>query len=327
MNTEGFIGNEKIIEQLGYLMQSNRFPHALVIEGEKGLGKLTLARLLACALVCREDNRPCRRCAQCSKAQQGIHPDIFEHCASGAARSFHVDTVRQIINDVYIQPNEAQFKIYILGNADCMSDSAQNAILKVLEEPPSYAVFILTAQSKSSLLDTVLSRSVVVTLDGVDCTSGAKYIVQNMENVDFSDAENAMETFGGNIGKAMESLRDSRTGELVKACRDICFALVNDNEYALMTACAPFQKDRQSVIFAAGLLKNIFRDALFYSDDGDMLSGQRDAAKLLKSKLTKDKLIRLIEACREICTQAETNVNNTLIITKICYCMRRAIGR
>ena len=322
-----FVGNERIIEQLGCLIDSKRFPHAVVIEGERGLGKKTLARSLATALVCRGEEKPCMECAQCHKAKEKIHPDIFEHSASGGANSFHVDVIREVVKDAYVQPNEAEFKIYILGNADCMSISAQNALLKVLEEPPQYVVFILTAQSKSMLLETVISRSVVVSLESVDADKGAGYMSSHFEDIAFDEAKTALETFNGNIGKALESFSDSRQSELARVCCDICTALVNDNEYSLLCACSVFQKDRNSIVFACDFLKNIFRDALVYNENGDFLSGQKDIAKLLKTKLTRQKLIDLMSVCDTLKEMAIRNSNNSILITKICYSLRQAVGR
>lgn len=327
MKSISFVGNERVIQQLGCLVDSGRFPHAVVIEGEQGLGKKTLARLLASALVCRDDEKPCGQCTQCRKATEKIHPDIFEHSAQGGANSFHVDVIRNIVRDAYVQPNEAERKVYILGNADCMSASAQNALLKVLEEPPAYVVFILTAVSKSMLLETVLSRSVVISLEGVDADKGAGYISSNTDGVTYEQAKQSLEVFNGNIGKAIDSFADGKQNELAGVCRDICKALAEDSEYSLLCACAAFQKDRGAVVFAADFLKNIFRDALVYNEKSTFLSGQRDTAKLLKTKLTKQKLIDLINVCDTLKETALMNCNNSILVTKICYSLRRAVGR
>ena len=78
MKLTNFIGNEKVIDRLSKLMESGRFPHALIIEGEEGIGKKTLAKDIACALVCRGNDKPCGECSQCKKAIGAIHPDISE---------------------------------------------------------------------------------------------------------------------------------------------------------------------------------------------------------------------------------------------------------
>lgn len=327
MKLTNFIGNEKVIDRLSKLMESGRFPHALIIEGEEGIGKKTLAKDIACALVCRDNDKPCGECAQCKKAIGAIHPDISEYIPAGTANSFHVDTVRNIINDAYVQPNEADYKIYILANAHCMNQNAQNALLKILEEPPKYVVFILTTNSKSALLSTVLSRSVCVSLEGVDIERAANYITSHCENVDYNTAKKTVETFNGNIGKAIDSLQDSKTSELVDVCNKICKALATSNEYEMMTLCSVFQKDRQGVVFACDLLKSIFRDALFAGESSEHISGQEESAALLKSSLSRQSLIKLINTCDELKLTALSNANNALLITKFCYSLNRAIGR
>ena len=327
MKLTNFIGNEKVIDRLSKLMESGRFPHALIIEGEEGIGKKTLAKDIACALVCRGNDKPCGECSQCKKAIGAIHPDISEDIPAGTANSFHVDTVRNIINDAYVQPNEADYKIYILANAHCMNQNAQNALLKILEEPPKYVVFILTTNSKSALLSTVLSRSVCVSLEGVDIERAANYITSHCENVDYNTAKKTVETFNGNIGKAIDSLQDSKTSELVDVCNKICKALTTSNEYEMMTLCSVFQKDRQGVVFACDLLKSIFRDALFAGESSEHISGQEESAALLKSSLSRQSLIKLINTCDELKSTALSNANNALLITKFCYSLNRAIGR
>ena len=327
MKLTNFIGNEKVIDRLSKLMESGRFPHALIIEGEEGIGKKTLAKDIACALVCRGNDKPCGECSQCKKAIAAIHPDISEYIPAGTANSFHVDTVRNIINDAYIQPNEADYKIYILANAHCMNQNAQNALLKILEEPPKYVVFILTTNSKSALLSTVLSRSVCVSLEGVDIERAANYITSHCENVDYNTAKKTVETFNGNIGKAIDSLQDSKTSELVDVRNKICKALATSNEYEMMTLCSVFQKDRQGVVFACDLLKSIFRDALFAGESSEHISGQEESAALLKSSLSRQSLIKLINTCDELKSTALSNANNALLITKFCYSLNRAIGR
>lgn len=327
MKLTNFIGNEKVIDRLSKLIESGRFPHALIIEGEEGIGKKTLAKDIACALVCRGNDKPCGECSQCKKAIGAIHPDISEYIPAGTANSFHVDTVRNIINDAYVQPNEADYKIYILANAHCMNQNAQNALLKILEEPPKYVVFILTTNSKSALLSTVLSRSVCVSLEGVDIERAANYITSHCENVDYNTAKKTVETFNGNIGKAIDSLQDSKTSELVDVCNKICKALATSNEYEMMTLCSVFQKDRQGVVFACDLLKSIFRDALFAGESCEHISGQEESAALLKSSLSRQSLIKLINTCDELKSTALSNANNALLITKFCYSLNRAISR
>lgn len=322
-----FVGNEKVKEQLSYLRESNRLPHAIIIEGEEGLGKRTFAREIALNLFCRGEQKPCRNCPQCSKVLQNIHPDIYEYSATGGARSFHVDVVREVKEDVYMQPNEAEYKVYILGNCQCMSDNAQNALLKVLEEPPKYALFILTTTTKSAMLETVLSRSVVITLEGVDEKKATDYILEKYPEYDQSQVIQAVTVWGGNIGKAIASLGDSKLSKISSIAVDVCNALNQPHEYDLLKVCSVFEKDRETIVSTMSLLKTIFRDALLYSDDSDVLSGQKDIAKKLSQSFSKRKLLNLISACDNLTDLTVKNGNNAILITKICFDFRSAIGR
>ena len=100
MNFTYFIGNENLKKRVSSLVDSARLPHAILIEGESGIGKRTLAREMATALVCRSGGeRPCHACSQCVKAVKGGHPDIYEYSAPGGAHSLHIDTVRGVIGD------------------------------------------------------------------------------------------------------------------------------------------------------------------------------------------------------------------------------------
>lgn len=322
-----FLGNEKVKEQLSFLRASHRLPHAIVIEGDEGLGKRTFAREIALNLFCNQENPPCRACPQCSKVLKGYHPDIYEYSATGGANSFHVDVVRDIKENVYVQPNEADYKVYILGNCQCMNASAQNALLKVLEEPPEYAMFILTTTTKSALLETVLSRSVVVTLDGVNERLGAEYITKKDEAVSYDDALQAVALWGGNIGKAIQSLGDSKLSRVSSIANDICTCLLSNNEYDLLKSCLSFERDRELLVSTLMMLKTVFRDALLYSQNSDILSGQPENVKKIASSVSKQKILKLINACDENRSLALRNGNNTILITKICYDFRKSIGR
>lgn len=326
MNFKHFLGNEKIKEQISFLINSERLPHAIILEGESGIGKCTLAREIAAALVCRAaDEKPCYSCSQCAKAEKGYHPDIFEYRPSGGARSFHVDVVRNVINDIYVSPNEAEYKIYILCNAHYMNENAQNALLKVLEEPPSYGMFILTVENRSSMLETVLSRSVILSLDGVDADTGAEYISGNNENIDYKTAREAMIAFKGNIGRATESIAGGEMQKIIQSVNSMCRAIISDNEYELLK-CAGKLSGRQEICNVLNLLKTVFRDALVGLKTGEILSGREDEAKALSRRLTASDLLKLYNTADELIVMANKNANMALLITKICYSLRSAIG-
>ncbi|MCL2627688.1 MAG: hypothetical protein FWD44_03180 [Oscillospiraceae bacterium] len=134
---------------------SNRISHAYITDGET-------AQELAIAALCsgQGENKPCRTCQNCDKAARGIHPDIITISRYDEKREILIDQIREIKKDVYIKPNEAEKKVYIISDADTMNQNAQNAFLQMLEEPPAHAVFILKTQNPAALLPTVRSRCV-----------------------------------------------------------------------------------------------------------------------------------------------------------------------
>ncbi len=328
MNFDAIVGNTRIKQQLLSLAESGRLPHAIVIEGEKGLGKRTLAKELALNLLCvNGENAPCRACPQCNKVMKGIHPDVFVAEPETKSKAYPIKFVREsIVADAFVSPNEARYKIYILANCQFMEPKTQNALLKILEEPPEYAIFILTVDKKSALLETVLSRAVVLSLEGVNAKSGAEYISNNCEGVEYEDALGAIEIWGGNIGKALESLKDGKLSKISSVAEEIVLTLINKSEYELLTACFALSGDREAVASVMTVMKTIFRDALVYSQS-ECLSGFKETASTLSSKLSKEKLLRLIASCDKLKALAEKNCNNNLLITKIPYELRRSIGK
>ena len=159
MDLSALAGNNQIKQQLAHRDGGRGLGHAYILSGPSGSGKHTLGRLLSSAMVCQEEGnrRPCGSCPPCRKAAGGIHPDIIT-ISGPDGKPISVDQVRQLRSDAHIRPNEAQRKVYLLERADRMNQSAQNAMLKLLEEGPAYAVFLLLAENGGGLLSTIRSR-------------------------------------------------------------------------------------------------------------------------------------------------------------------------
>ena len=160
---EDIAANEALREQLGTEILASRLPHAYILEGSRGSGKHTLALRIAAALSCQrsEDSSaplPCMNCPSCKKILDGNSPDvIFVHREDTA--TLGVDIIRNVRNDVWIAPNDTDFKIYIIEDAHLMTEQAQNALLLTLEEPPEYVRFLLLCESAEMLLETIRSRA------------------------------------------------------------------------------------------------------------------------------------------------------------------------
>ncbi|MCD7769885.1 MAG: hypothetical protein LUH36_07230 [Oscillospiraceae bacterium] len=147
-------------------MTQQRISHAYMLVGPEGPARDGAARHLAAAMLCSGDNPPCGQCRDCRKVSAGIHPDVTvvarQEGTAGLHREILVEQIRQVAAGAAIAPNEAARKVYIIDQADRMNRLAQNALLKVLEEPPGHACFILCTAAADALLDTVRSRCVRV---------------------------------------------------------------------------------------------------------------------------------------------------------------------
>lgn len=143
----------------------DRLSHAYIISGPSKPERLALARHLAAAYVCTgEGERPCGVCPGCRKAEGEIHPDIIRLTVLEGKRDILVEQIRRLRADAYIRPNEAVRKVFLIEDAQAMNENAQNALLKVLEEGPSYLSFLFLTEHPQQLLSTIRSRCETLSL-------------------------------------------------------------------------------------------------------------------------------------------------------------------
>ena len=165
MSFSQLLGNEQLKKNLQTSLQKGHVSHFYLISGPEGSGKRTLVRLLAAAILCGGENKPCMRCNACRKVMGNTHPD-FITVTDREHKYIPVDQVREIRDDMYIRPNEAEKKIYVFPQE--LRIEGQNALLKILEEPPSYGVFMLLTDNPEKLLPTVRSRATELRLQGLE---------------------------------------------------------------------------------------------------------------------------------------------------------------
>jgi len=151
-------------------LNGDRLPHAILLEGSEGEDTSAFATKIAQGSLCTDlpSARPCEICRDCIKVAKGVHPDVIFYSSQGGSRSLHVDLVREIRASAYLRPNEGRYRVFILENAQNMTIQSQNAMLKIIEEPPNGVIFILICDNKSSLLPTILSRVGALTIASLD---------------------------------------------------------------------------------------------------------------------------------------------------------------
>ena len=152
-----FIGQEHIVKTITNEISSGTISHAYLFSGHRGTGKTTLARLFAKAINCQNPKgaEPCNKCPSCLEINEGKAIDIIE---IDAASNRGIDEIRSIRESIKFAPNFLKYKVLILDEAHQLSKDAANALLKILEEPPSFAIFILATTEAHKMIPTIASR-------------------------------------------------------------------------------------------------------------------------------------------------------------------------
>ncbi len=207
MGFEGLLGNERLKENLTRSFARGHISHFYLISGPEGSGKHTLARLLGAAAVCNGQQKPCLGCNACRKVMADTHPD-FITVDDPEKKTVTVDLVRDARADMFVQPNEADRKVYLFPRAQDMRTEGQNALLKVLEEPPAYGVFILLTDNPEKLLPTVRSRCTELKLLGLPENLLRRELTRLFPKVDEEQLQGAIVRSGGYLGQAKRILEE-----------------------------------------------------------------------------------------------------------------------
>ncbi len=197
------IGREQVVQHLKEAVRTDQVSSSYIFCGEDGIGKNFVAGIFAAALQCeKHDGEPCCQCKSCIQAASGNHPDIIRVLHGKA--SIGVDDIRnQLNNDIQVKPYSSRYKIYLIDEAEKLTEAAQNALLKTIEEPPEYAVIMLLTNNINTLLPTILSRCITLDLKTVDNGKIKEYLMDNCHIPDYQ-AELSAAFSGGNLGKAIK---------------------------------------------------------------------------------------------------------------------------
>ena len=243
MAFESLLGNERLKANLTESLAKNRVSHFYLISGPKGSGKHTLAKLLAEAILCEGPGRPCGRCSHCRKMKSGNHPD-FITVEDPEHKNVAVRIVREIRDDMFIRPNEAAYKIYLFPQE--LGIEGQNALLKILEEPPAYGVFILLTDNPDKLLPTVRSRCTELKMQALPEAVLRRQLSRDFPQASQEDVSAAIDRSGGFLGQAKNLLESGE--ELPPQTSQFVEAFGSRNALLLTQTLVPMEKWKRDAL-------------------------------------------------------------------------------
>lgn len=251
-----FASNERTLETVNEFISARRIPHALLISGEKGTGRHTLCNYIVNAAVCSGENPPCEKCRECTLFAHSNHPDIIRISPLEGKKNITVAQIRELKTSAYIKPHMDGKKVFVIDFADTLNEQSQNALLKVLEEPPQNVIILLIAENSASLLSTVLSRCVKLELTVPSETEALDYI-SSVTNYEKEDILRAVKSANSNIGDALQIL-NSENGGIITPAEDFAKLLfANAGVYELLKTVYPLEKSRKDCEAFTKELKSI----------------------------------------------------------------------
>lgn len=305
MRFPDFYGNGALRQRLSGALAGGGLSHCYILVGPEGSGKKTLARILAAAYQCTGDgDRPCGICPNCHKIFGGGHPDVITVDSDKA--TVPVSLIREMQTDAYTRPNEGRRKVYIIPRAQDMQAPAQNALLKLLEEPPSYCAFLLLTDSAEKLLTTVRSRAVELNLFPLTELDLKNGLLRLRPQADPELLATAVERSGGYLGTALSLLEGKEPEKNREHLRKFLKAFATGQEGNMLVALIPLEKlSRTELLELFSQLRLIFTRSLGHKSGGTGLYSKE--AQYLSQNCTPQQLFMGNKAIAEAIEMLQSN--------------------
>ena len=255
------VGHSRVLTALSRAVIADRPHHAYLLLGPAGLGKMTLGRALAAALLCEaRDDGACGECPGCSKVSQGMHTALHEIVPGGRSNTIQVDQIQELQRKLSYRRLHGQWRVVLVDDAGSMNETAQNKLLKTLEEPPDGTVLVLCALHPAQLLQTVRSRCQKLSLGPVDDHVLCDWLVSAHE-AHPEAARLAAAGSQGVPGRALELLDPAASTERQERLHGLIAALSGDRE-AIAEQIKAVDRDKTGCSATLVLLQELLRDAM-----------------------------------------------------------------
>ena len=307
------VGHEQIKEHMQAAIRDKKPFHAYLFQGEEGVGKEALARTFAAGLQCQSEStdKPCKECVSCRQMESGNQPDVIWVTREKASHG--VDQIReQLCNTMDIKPFSSPYKIYLVPEAEKMTEAAQNALLKTIEEPPEYGIVILMTSNISALLPTIQSRCLTMEFRPLSTAVVESFVKEHCQVPDYQARASA--AFAqGNLGKAM---RYAKSEDFIER-KDHIISLLRHVEQMDLSEMLAVIKDlgtrKDEVRDYIDLMVLWYRDVLLFkaTKDINQLLFQDEASYISReaSHRSYEKIEEILQAFEKAKVRLRANVN------------------
>ena len=299
-------GKDGLKQRLDGIAAKGRLSHAILLSGHAGCGKKTFALYIAQLFLC--GGKACGECTTCHNIENRNHPDVIfvkEQCGG----KYSMDPFREVLRGTVVKPNNGDLKIYVFEEADTMLPQHQNALLKLIEEPPEHLRFIFTCENTSVIPETVLSR--VTEFEVPD--TGIKDCMQCLVDcgIDPKQAKELSETFSGNIAKCRAVLDGGDESKLIETARKAAEAIGKHDKFGVASALSE-QSGRSEFAQTMEYLSMMIRDALALKCGGEAEFFGKKEARRIADSFTEDEILAMLDAAFEVAQNEIYNLNIAL---------------
>lgn len=323
---EDILGHEQIKEHFQKAIESHKVSHAYILTGEAGMGRKSLANAFALTLLCEKGKKePCMECHACKQVLSGNHPDLIFVTHEKPA-SIGVDDIREQINDtVAVRPYSSYYKVYIVDEAEKMTQQAQNALLKTIEEPPSYAIIILLTTNQESFLPTILSRCVQLKLKPLKDFVVKSYLTESMK-VPEAEADVYAAFARGNLGKAITIASSDDFKAMQKELMNLLRHIKNMAVSDLIEYIQKLKEEHFDIYECLDFMQMWYRDVLLYKVAKDInlliFKDEYRTVNEISKNSGYDGIERILESIDKTRIRLDANVNMELALELMLLVMK-----
>ncbi len=336
------LGNEETKKRIGRAIENGTVPHAFLIGGPSGSGKSTLATEMAAALNCEmKDNPgsplPCGRCSSCQRIYDGNYPDVKLLAKNKDKATLGVEPVKEFREDMFLSSTESEHKIYIIDDAECMTPEAQNALLKVLEEPPRSVTIILLAKECDRILTTIKSRAQYIAMSRFDDETLIEELIKSSSEARAMRATAKDRFMGlimsadGRLGLAKslisKRLSDENEEEREEIIQLICAIGQKPSYSSIYSAVSRFPTKRSELSLALERLMNALRDLIVIKYDRSaktVFFPSAEEADRLCGDISARRLTAVYNAVNDSHELISRNANVSNLLASLCSNLRQA---